>query len=67
MKRIYAAIVVVLLLIAIPFVLWQMNDEQDMAIAIIDKSVATDTYREHLGLNWLLAYERYANDGELYS
>lgn len=67
MKRIYAAIVVVLLLIAIPFVLWQMNDEQDMAIAIIDKSVATDTYREHLGLNWLLAYERYANDGEPYS
>lgn len=67
MKRIYIGIVIVLLLIAVPFTLWQLKDKQQLAIAIIDKSVASDSYREHLGLHWLLEYERYTNDGKRYA
>lgn len=66
MKRIYVGVAIVLLLLIVPFTLWHMKEKQPLAIAIIDKSVSTDSYREHLGLHWLLQYERYEKDGQPY-
>ena len=61
MKRIYVGVAIVLLLLIVPFTLWHMKEKQPLAIAIIDKSVSTDSYREHLGLHWLLATKKTGN------
>lgn len=67
MKKIYIGVMLALLFICVPFILWQIKEEQDLAIAIIDKTVPDDSYREHLGLSWLLNYEKYRLNGEAYN
>jgi len=59
MKRIYLGIIVVLLLIVIPIALWFVSPNKQLNVAIIDKTVKDDSYREHLGLTWLLNYLKY--------
>lgn len=66
MKKVYLGILIVLLLIGTPFVLWHLRSDTPLQIAIIDKSVPKPTYREHLGLTWLLNYEKYTLDGDMY-
>lgn len=43
-----------------PILLWQVQDKQQVALAIIDKTVV-DSYREHLGLTWLLQHYKFAD------
>lgn len=56
MKRIYLGIIVVLLLIMIPIALWFVSPTKQLNVAIIDKTVKDESYREHLGLTWLLNF-----------
>lgn len=67
MKRIYFAVVIVILLIAIPIILWFLSPTKPLNMAIIDKTVPNDTYREHLGLNWVLNYLKYEHDGNQFN
>lgn len=65
MKRIYLGIIVVLLLIMIPIALWFVSPNKQLNVAIIDKTVKDESYREHLGLTWLLNFLKYEHrDGQ---
>lgn len=61
MKRLYLMVVVFLLLIVAPLLLWQFQKKQPVSVAIIDKTVTDTTYREHLGLTWLMNYGKFAD------
>ncbi|GKV68855.1 hypothetical protein NCCP2716_13530 [Sporosarcina sp. NCCP-2716] len=56
MKKLYIIAAVLLLLLLLPFVIWTVKPEKELSIAVIDKTVSDDTYREHLGMTWLLNY-----------
>ncbi|QKS73360.1 hypothetical protein FLK61_41040 [Paenalkalicoccus suaedae] len=46
---------------------WFIEEEKTLDVAIIDKTVSDETYREHLGLTWVLNHYRYVqSDGEQY-
>lgn len=67
MKRIFLAIAVSALLLLLPFLVWLIQGKEPLSIAIIDKTVPTENYREHHGLTWLLNYHRYTKpNGEKY-
>ncbi|MBU9713993.1 hypothetical protein [Evansella tamaricis] len=53
---------------ALPFLIWHFAEETKLRIAIIDKTVPDETYREHKGLVWLLNHEKIINpnNGEHY-
>ncbi|MFJ8264139.1 hypothetical protein ACIQ4I_19700 [Rummeliibacillus sp. NPDC094406] len=61
MKKIIGIFVFVILVISLSFILWQLEDEKKLQIAIIDKTVPDESYREHLGLNWLLKTLKYVD------
>ncbi|MBD3108687.1 hypothetical protein IEO70_09940 [Bacillus sp. AGMB 02131] len=62
MKKIYAICLILFSLLIAPFILWEITPEKKLAIAIIDKTVTSENYREHLGLTWLLKYLKYTNN-----
>ncbi|WP_042347103.1 hypothetical protein [Bacillus massiliigorillae] len=61
MKKIYALCLVLISALALPFILWQVQPEKKLPIAIIDKTIPNESYREHLGLTWLLKHLKYTN------
>lgn len=66
MKRIYIALTVVLILIILPVALWFLASPKELKIAVIDKTVPDDSYREHQGLIWALKHLKYEKDNEEY-
>ncbi|MGI5939284.1 MAG: hypothetical protein ACOX8V_01090 [Thermoleophilia bacterium] len=63
MRRIYFLIIaIVILLIAVPLVLWQIEPDKGCHVAIIDKTVSNETYREHNGLIFLLNHLKYKDE-----
>ncbi|XXM70887.1 hypothetical protein ACQ0QQ_14350 [Lysinibacillus sphaericus] len=55
------------LLISSPFWLWQLKDDRELDVLIIDKTVPDATYREHKGLMWILNQQKYKKaDGNPY-
>lgn len=46
----------VLLLIAAPWIVWQLQPQRDLKLVILDKTVPVRTYREHSSLIWALNY-----------
>lgn len=66
MRKVIIAIVFVLCICS-PRLYWQWKEEKPLELLIIDKTVPTDSYREHLGLNWFLTNEKITKqNGELY-
>ena len=61
MKRLYLVVGVLLVLLIAPLVLWQLQEKHEVPIAIIDKTVVDTTYREHLGLTWVMNYGKFAS------
>jgi hypothetical protein len=53
-------LLILLLIIAIflPRILWEFRAERPLNIAVIDKTVPKENYREHRGLFWLLTHEK---------
>lgn len=68
MKRIYiGGVMVVLVLMIIPITWWYLEDEKQLNVAIIDKTVPNESYREHLGgVNWFLNHYKYRLNNEPY-
>ena len=62
MKRFYLAGLCILLVLILPIILWFLEPEKKLQIAIIDKTVPNETFREHLGITWLLNHLKYTND-----
>ncbi|WP_203248569.1 hypothetical protein [Sporosarcina beigongshangi] len=61
MKRFYLIFICICSVIALPIILWFLEPEKRLNIAIIDKTVPNDTYREHLGITWVLNNLKYVN------
>lgn len=60
-------IIIFLGLIFLPIIYWFQMDSLKVDIAIIDKSVQDNEYREHVGFFWLLNYYKITdNNGKLY-
>ncbi|MBX0313402.1 hypothetical protein [Planococcus glaciei] len=67
MKKIISTISVIVILLALPIVLWNLQSKDQLQVAIIDKTVPNEDYREHHGLTWLLNHFQYEKaDGTSY-
>ena len=66
MKRFYLVCIAILCILLLPIMLWFLKPNEKVSIAIIDKTVSDDSYREHLGLTWLLNHLKYSNGDEAY-
>lgn len=66
MKRIYIGVILLLFLIITPIVWWHLDDDKPLNVAILDKTVPNESYREHLGVNWFLNHYKYTLDGHPY-
>jgi hypothetical protein len=53
---------------ATPMAVWKWKPSQVLNVAVLDKTVPDETFREHKGLMWLLNYFKYVkNDRTAYS
>ena len=62
MKKRRLALIVLLaacVLLAAPYVLWQVGPTRQLDVTVIDNTVPDRSYREHRGLLWLLNHEKY--------
>jgi len=68
MKKYLLYFLLIVVFFSLPTILWYVEKTQTLEVAIIDKTVPDEQYREHLGINWLLNYEKYVKkSGEKYS
>ncbi|MEW4371196.1 hypothetical protein [Paenibacillus kandeliae] len=50
-----------------PWIWWEVQPDQKLQVAILDKTVPNDSYREHKGLIWLLNQQKYVKaNGQTY-
>lgn len=61
MKKIVGIFGFIVLVISLSCILWQLEGEKKLQVAIIDKTVPDESYREHLGFNWLLKALKYVD------
>lgn len=61
MKRLYIIVLCLLILIILPVILWHLEPDKECSMAIIDKVVPDETYREHNGIVFLLNHLKYKN------
>lgn len=67
MRKSFLFLTAMLILFIVPIMLWFFQNEKVVNIAIVDKTVPTESYREHKGLTWLLNHHRYVPEsGEMY-
>ncbi|KZE68952.1 hypothetical protein AWM68_01395 [Fictibacillus phosphorivorans] len=60
-------IFLVIALLTSPFWVWWLKQEKELNVAIVDKTVKEETYREHSGLVWALNHMKIQNkNGEAY-
>ncbi|MFZ7946432.1 hypothetical protein [Neobacillus sp. 19] len=60
---IYACLFI--LFLTSPFWLWTFQPSKKLNMLIVDKTVPTQTYREHKGLVWVLNNEKYFKNGTI--
>lgn len=66
MKKIGLTSFALLFVLALPAMIWYIQKPEPLDVAIIDKTVPTESYREHHGLTWLLNNSRYTKNGSAY-
>ena len=60
--------VIILLLFFSPRIFWQLKPDMPIDLAVIDKTVPSTDYREHLGLFWVLTNEKVTKpNGDYYA
>lgn len=65
MRKFYVVVILIVLLFILPFILWNVQNERPLSVAIIDKTISNDSYREHLGVMWVLNHLKVKNtDGK---
>lgn len=56
-----------LFILCIPFIIWFFQDDTTLQVAVIDKTVPEENYREHQSIHWLLNHYQYTqSDGSAY-
>ncbi|GAE25470.1 hypothetical protein JCM9140_1467 [Halalkalibacter wakoensis JCM 9140] len=67
MKKLLIVMGIFLLLLFTPFLIWSISSSEKLNVVILDKTVPTESMREHSGLVWLLNHYRYHKDnGDFY-
>ncbi len=64
MKKTTISIAFIVLLFLSPFIFWLLQGNEPLNVAIIDKTVPSEEYREHKGLTWVLNHQRYVKEDE---
>lgn len=64
MKKSFIGLALVLSLLLLPVGLWWLQGSEPLNVAIIDKTVPAENYREHKGLTWVLNHNRYVKEDE---
>lgn len=64
MKKTTISIALIVLLFLSPFIFWLLQGNEPLNVAIIDKTVPSEEYREHKGLTWVLNHQRYVKEDE---
>lgn len=62
MKKVLLSLLAVVILFGLPIMIWFFQEEKGVNVAILDKTVPTESYREHKGLTWLLNHHRYVSE-----
>jgi len=52
-------LLIAVIILLLPFFLWLAQPVNPLNILIVDKTVPTDSYREHKGLMWILNHKKY--------
>ena len=52
----------ILILLLLPFLIWQISPQKNLDVLIIDKTVPDDSFREHKGIVWALKYNKYVKN-----
>src|SRR5690606_35283851 len=66
-RKILFSIFGLIIIVALPFAFWFLQEKENLQVAIIDKTVPNESYREHHGLTWLLNHMGYLkNDDSAY-
>ncbi|MGG3449376.1 hypothetical protein [Domibacillus aminovorans] len=67
MKRILSITGLIMIVLLLPILFWFLDDKQELQIAIIDKTVPNESFREHLGITWVLNHFGYVKqNGQSY-
>lgn len=68
MKRLIIISFSIVIILLLPFILWFLDDKKELQVAIIDKTVPDESFREHLGITWVLNHYGYVKkDGAPYN
>ncbi|WP_010308806.1 hypothetical protein [Kurthia senegalensis] len=68
MKKVWIILSVVIVILVIMLGGWQLKKDKQLNVVIVNKTVPSTDYTEHLGLNWLLHAEKVVKkDGRAYS
>ncbi|WP_203363598.1 hypothetical protein [Bacillus sp. REN10] len=67
MKKLLFVALAGVLCLAMPVILWFFSNQKPLGITLIDKTVPDESFREHLGISWVLNYFKYVNnDGKAF-
>ncbi|VEF49512.1 glycosyl transferase family protein [Bacillus freudenreichii] len=62
MKRFYLVGMLIIIAVSFPIILWFLQPDKNLQVAIIDKTVPDETFREHLGITWLLNHLKFTDE-----
>ncbi|WP_172197913.1 hypothetical protein [Saccharibacillus qingshengii] len=60
--RFWAGLAALMLLLLLPWIIWEVSPARTLSVAVLDKTVADDSYREHKGLFWVLNQQKYRTE-----
>lgn len=67
MKKTLLGAIVIIAIFALPLIIWAVQEHKQLTVAIIDKTVPSENYREHKGLSWILNHGGFKKpDGTAY-
>lgn len=61
--RFWAGLAALMLLLLLPWIIWEVSPAKSLSVAVLDKTVVDDSYREHKGLFWALNQQKYRMPG----
>lgn len=62
-RRLWAGLAALMLLLLAPWIVWEASPAKTLSVAVLDKTVDDDSYREHKGLFWILNQQKYRMPG----
>jgi hypothetical protein len=63
-KPVFLVIAILVLILAAPWILWQIQQPKPLQVVIVDKMAPEFSNRSHQGLLWLLNQQKYAKPAE---